>query len=106
MFSTLDPMQQIQSMGWMYRRAIGSGVSGIAIIGLWLILGPGLILSSAALIYGGIPRMDFAGFAQVLPFAALEIMFAVILYKGTRNYLRQRKASPDECKKCGSLCAI
>lgn len=102
-FATWDPMQQIRSMGWMYRRASGSGASGISTVGLWLLIGPGLLLTTGGLFMNGFPRADFTRALQALPLLALEIMLAIILFRGTRTFLRQRKQRLNERAEFGHV---
>lgn len=53
-FATLDPLRQIYSAGWVYRRAISGRQQPIIFWGMWLIFGPTVILAAIALIGGGI----------------------------------------------------
>lgn len=98
-YATYDPIQQIYSTGWLYRRAIGSGISTIALIGMWIIFGPTallmLIAIIARLVRGG--RVDLV--TAPIAIAACAIS-TVILFIVTRSYVRFKRRKPGQCLKC------
>ena len=101
-FSTLDPMKQIQSTGWLFRRAIDKGVSGVALLGLWVILGPPIFLLAIVFIYGGGRRIDGVfGLARLGIGILISVLYAAILFRVTKSYWHLKQSKPGHCIQCG-----
>jgi len=99
-FATYDPIQQIYSTGWLYRRAIGGGISTIAFVGMWLIFGPMTLITLLALAspaYNPFVEFDPLRWGLALLFAVLEI---TILTMVTRSYIHFKRRKPGHCAKC------
>ena len=95
-FVNLDPLKRIYSQGWLYRRSASGRIPPIVLLGIWLIFGSDLLMSALFLA----PIRSSEGVARdlwvwsTLPFA---VLYAAILYRVTRNYLRWRNCDkPDE----------
>jgi hypothetical protein len=94
----IDPLGQVYAAGDTYRRA-SSGRSGpIVLIGMWLIFGGGLVPLAVNLVYAltspgpsesEITPLRVLGVVMML---AAIVLYAAILRKVTRNYLRERSA--------------
>jgi len=88
-----DPYKRIASQGWLYRTASSEARRRITVIGMWLIFGPmiGAILSFAYLI-------DYKNSKSWLVLVGLLVLCAIpaiILFKTTRNYFRNRARMKD-----------
>jgi len=99
-FATYDPIQQIYSTGWLYRRAIGGGISTIAFVGMWLIFGPTTLFTLLALVspaYGPFVDFDPLRWGLALFFVVLQI---TILTMVTRSYIHFKRRKPGQCAAC------
>ncbi len=100
-FSTLDPMKQIYSTGWLFRRASGEGVSVFAVIGMWVILGPPVLLLVITMIFGDRPRtIDLLGLGRVGLGILVAVLYGAILFRVTNSYWRFKLRKPGHCV-CG-----
>ncbi len=100
-FATYDPIEQIRSTGWMYRRAIGGGISKMAFIGMWLIFGPTtlvLIFVLCSIVFYPTPTVSLLHFSITILFTFLQVM---ILYLVTKSYLKYRNRRVGHCEECG-----
>ncbi|MBP7088597.1 MAG: hypothetical protein KBB01_04785 [Candidatus Omnitrophica bacterium] len=80
---TYDPINRIHSVGWLYRRLASGPVPLIALIGVWLIFGPTLLI--------GIAYMKSGESFGIIIGVLLILVSGIILYRVTRNYLSHRK---------------
>lgn len=91
-FVNLDPLKRIYSTGWLYRRTASGRITPIACLGMWLIFGPGLLLSIFFLLEPMFGNSDSTGHMYLLHLVS-GLLCAVILYRVTKNYLRWRGSS-------------
>jgi hypothetical protein len=98
LLSNTDPLQRIQAEGYLYGRVVDSRPKPVILIGVWVLCLPwALIAGSFALmiLFAGIGS-GMAGFIAFWGAVALTIFPAVVLYKVTRNYLKQPERARDE----------
>lgn len=98
-YATYDPIQQIYSTGWLYRRAIGSGISTMALIGMWIIFGPTAVLVTIGLVTEAVGGRSAVTFGSVLSIVVGGLS-VYILYLVTRSYVRFKRRKPGQCVKC------
>lgn len=99
MFSTTDPMQAIYSQGWAYRRAATGRSNALAFWGMWLIFGP----AAAGVILALIDLASFGEEVSILGLGlsvAIGALYIAVLYRVTRNYIRQRRYKAGYCGVC------
>lgn len=91
LLSTTDPIQSIQTEGFIYRRSVEGRPKPIVVIGVWLLffplLGLGVIWMVTILTVGA--GTGTAGFVMFLIAAAVTYCGAVMLYRVTRNYFKK-----------------
>lgn len=100
-FATDDPLQQIHSTGWFYRKAVRSGVSRTALITFWIILGPvflGGLLGVAT--FGQRTDLGVARMAYWLASLLIPLLYGALLYRITRSYFRHRNLRENQCSHC------
>jgi hypothetical protein len=91
LLSTTDPIQRIQTEGFLYRRSVEGRPKPIVVIGVWLLFLPLLIIGvigMAGMVMIG-AGSGTAGFIVFLVSAALTYCGAAMLYRVTRNYLKK-----------------
>jgi hypothetical protein len=82
----LDPIQSINTQGFLFRKALEGPPKPIVLAGLWLMFFPALlgsIYAAVRLILNGSGFADFCLFWVCVGFAYAAF---VILYRVTRNY--------------------
>jgi hypothetical protein len=85
--ATLDPINQIQAQGHLFRTALRGRPRFIVLLGIWMMFFPVLLVSVSVaihLITSHDRRSDFVFFWAV---AGLAYVSLVILYRITKNYL-------------------
>ncbi|MBI4581037.1 MAG: hypothetical protein HY718_15140 [Planctomycetes bacterium] len=91
--SVIEPLKQVQATGWAYRRVLHGRPSRIVLIGMWLIMGPMVILPALGVFYQADWSWDWSParledlLAEVL-YSGFAVLYAIILYKVTANYFR------------------
>ncbi len=85
----LDPLRRIPAYGFLYRKASTGSPSKIGLIGMWLIFGPCLLVPPFMLVD------DFA-WPELISVALYVGFAAFLLYRTTKNYLRQANEQSDE----------
>ncbi len=91
LLSTTDPIQRIQTEGFIYRRAVEGRPKPIVVIGVWLLFLPLLIIGAIGmigLIFTG-AGTGTVGFVMFWLAAALAYCGGVMLYRVTRNYFKK-----------------
>ena len=91
MAATLDPIQSINTQGFLFRKALEGRPKPIVLAGLWLIFFPTLLVSLYAATRLILNRTGFADFFFFWVFVGLAYVAFVILYRVTRNYLTARR---------------
>jgi hypothetical protein len=86
--STLDPIQSIQTQGFLFRKAVDERPRLIVVVGMWILFFPALLASVYAAVKlisagGGLPNFIF-----FWAFVGLGYASIVILYRVTKNYVR------------------
>jgi hypothetical protein len=100
----IDPMGQIYAQGDTFRKAIGGPPRTIVLVGMWLIFGPALIMEIAILqptvsgmLHEGANGIDMrsalTAVVLFLGLAGMAVIYAVILYRLTRNFFRFRRVA-------------
>jgi len=85
-FVNLDPLNQVQSQGHLFREATNNPRSSIILIGLWIYFGITAFGISLVLFYSD---EELPLLANIL-FIGLGFLSCAILYKATKNYLNKR----------------
>ncbi|HKR00351.1 MAG TPA: zinc ribbon domain-containing protein [Pyrinomonadaceae bacterium] len=85
--STLDPMQTIQSEGFLFRKAVTGRPKPIVLLGIWILNLPAFAVSLGVAIYLLLNKRGWADFIFFWGAVAISFITFVILYKVTRNYL-------------------
>jgi hypothetical protein len=97
-YAEIDPMGQIYAQGDVFRKAVGKPRKPIVLIGMWLILGPNAIYGTGKAVQMlFMPFTDPSQFTNDPPSFFLTLCFFglaaavldTVLYRLTRNYLRQ-----------------
>ncbi|HWP52843.1 MAG TPA: hypothetical protein VN476_01850 [Pyrinomonadaceae bacterium] len=89
--ATLDPIQSINTQGFLFRKALEGRPKPIVLAGLWLIFFPALLCSLYAATSLVLNRTRFADFFFFWVFVGFAYVAFVILYRVTRNYLTARR---------------
>lgn len=89
-FATYDPLQQIQSTGWLYRKALRGKISPLATLAMWLIFGPFLFGAVLQLLISGRESGSFIRVGTWCVGVTIALAYGSILYRVTRNYIRYR----------------
>jgi hypothetical protein len=98
LIANADPLQSIRTEGFLLGKATEGKPKPIVLIGVWVMFFPGLIISalvSFSIIYGG-SGTGASGFLFFWGGIGLSVVFAVILFKVTRNYLRKSDANDEQ----------
>ena len=91
--ATLDPIQSINTQGFLFRKALDGRPKPIVLAGLWLMFFPVLLGSLYAATHLILNRTGIADFFFFWVFVGLAYVASVILYRVTKNYLtNDRKA--------------
>jgi hypothetical protein len=88
--ATLDPIQSINTQGFLFRKALEGRPKPIVLVGLWLMFFPALLGSLYAAICLILNRTSVADFFFWV-FVGFAYVAFVILYRVTRNYLTARR---------------
>lgn len=101
-FATYDPLQQIHSTGWLYRKASRSRIPAFAVLAFWWILGPVILAAMLGLMsVGRAVELGSARMAMWLVFLSISLLYGALLFRITRNYYRQRGLREGHCQHCG-----
>ncbi|MCP4639608.1 MAG: hypothetical protein GY851_04215 [bacterium] len=87
--ATHCPFGRTLTQGWLYRKIISGRPHPIALVGVWMILGPTALTVVLMPILAGSHGGDIANY---LTGAIVSLTAALVLFKVTRNYF----AAPDE----------
>ena len=93
LLSTTDPIQRIQTEGFIYRRAVEGRPKPVVVIGVWLLFFPLLVMGvigMVGLIVIG-AGTGTAGFVIFLLSAAAAYCGFAMIYRVTRNYFKYGK---------------
>ena len=100
-FATYDPLQQIQSTGWLYRKASQSRIPAFAVLAFWWILGPIVLSGLFGLTWiGRAGELGAARMAYWLIFLCISLLYGALLLRITRNYVRHRRLREGHCQQC------
>jgi hypothetical protein len=91
--ATLDPIQSINTQGFLFRKALEGRPKPIVLTGLWLMFFPALLGSLYAATHFILNRTGIADFFFFCVFVGFGYVAFVILYRVTRNYLTARRTS-------------
>lgn len=98
LLSNTDPLQRIQSEGFLYGKVVDSRPKPVILIGVWVICFPWALLSTwlalSALVNG--IGAGMGGFILFWLAVVLAIFPMVVLFKVTRNYLTMPKRTFDD----------
>ena len=86
-FVNLDPVDQIQSQGYLFREATNNPRSLIIIVGLWLYFGIAIVGVSLFLFFSNQDLPFFLNFFLI----GIALLGGFILHKATKNYLNRKK---------------
>lgn len=101
-YSTTDPMLLIQSQGAAYRNAATGRVSVFGLVGMWAIFAPQIPILIGTGVQIWVHGVGGTGFALLLTLllAALVSLYAAVLHRATRNYVRYRRYRAGMCGIC------
>lgn len=104
----MDPIKQIYTQGWIYRKAISGRTKPIIFWGMWLIFAPSALM---VIISGGFYFLSdhvitpHEGILQpILTWTMLvffTFIYVAILFRVTQSYFRYRRIRPGHCEQCG-----
>jgi hypothetical protein len=104
MFAATDPIRQIHSQGWGYRKAVSGPPRRLVLVGMWVIFGPALV---AAVVGVADLARQVGGVSGVLGLAlagAILVIYGVILLRTTRRYVlhrvREHRYKRGRCGNC------
>lgn len=101
-FATYDPLQQIHSTGWLYRKASRGRIPAVAVLAFWWIVGPIVLSGLIGLLWiGQRGELGAARIARWLIFLFTSLLYGVLLFRISRNYLRHRQLQENHCNHCG-----
>lgn len=89
--AALDPIQSINTQGFLFRKALEGRPKPIVLAGLWLIFFPALVGSIYAATQFILNRTGLADFVFFWVFVGFAYVAFGILYRVTRNYLTARR---------------
>ena len=89
--ATLDPIQSINTQGFLFRKALEGRPKPIVLAGLWLMFFPALLGSIYAATYFVLNRTGLADFFFFWVCVGFAYVSSVILYRVTKNYLTARR---------------
>lgn len=84
--ATLDPLNVIRAEGHLFRRALEGRPKLVVLLGVWILFGPLLVVTTFSafnLVLNRSSRADFVFFWFAVGLAYLS---AVVLYRVTKNY--------------------
>lgn len=96
--ATVDPLQTIRAEGFLLGKATEGRPKPIVLIGMWIMFFPAFIICaifSLSIIYdrSGEGASDFLFFWGGV---GLSVLFGVMLFKVTRNYLKPAESKNEE----------
>jgi len=109
MIATIDPIQQIYSTGWVYRRVISGGRWPLGLVGMWLIFGPAILITpflvGSSVTVLAAPHELGRSWAETIFIWSVWLfligLYPCILYRSTKSYIRHRQTRSGRCSKCG-----
>ncbi len=90
-YATTAPLEQIYSLGWMYRRSLSQPTRPIVLTGIWLILGPTFLWSAFMAVLPG--EHSWLGTTSGIFMMGLS---GIILYRITKNYIIERMRNGND----------
>jgi hypothetical protein len=81
-YATTAPLEQIYSLGWMYRRALSQPVRPIVLLGIWLIIGPTFLWSIWHIVWS-----DERFWLNIIIAVFWAGLSGMILYRITKNFI-------------------
>ena len=89
--ATVDPVQTIQTEGFLLRKSLEGRPKLIVLLGIWILHLPVLVVCAGSAIYLLFDLRGSAELVFVLAFAALACYAFIVLYRITKNYLTAGK---------------
>jgi hypothetical protein len=89
----LDPIQSINTQGFLFRKALEGRPKPIVLFGLWLMFFPALLGSLYGATHLILNRTRFADFFFFWALVGFAFVAFVILYRVTKNYLTARRGN-------------
>jgi hypothetical protein len=89
--ATVDPVQTIQTEGFLLRKALEGRPKPIVFLGLWILYLPMLLAGAGIAIYMIVNGRGLAAFVFFWAGMGLASFGFFVLYRATRNYLTKRK---------------
>lgn len=93
--STLDPLQTIQTEGFLFRKATEGRPQLIVLLGIWIVFLPWLAISVGVAIHIILNERGFGYFFFFWGAVGLAYIGFIILYRTTKNYLTIPKKEQD-----------
>ena len=96
-YVTVDPINLILAQGWLYRKAVSGRITVFGFWGMWIIFGGAILFMLIFLILSAGVDTDRGIYPGLWPYVFPLIVYIVILYRVTKNYLRfKRETSAAE----------
>jgi len=88
----LDPLKRIWSQGWIYRKAAFGSTSRFILCGIWLLFGTAIIMVPGLILW----EVEQYGLYEWIFAVCFFMVYAVILFRVTRNYIRKSRPNIGE----------
>ena len=85
--SNLDPVQVIQTEGFLLRKSLKGRPKPIVLLGVWILHLPILVVGVGAAVYLLVNFRGIADFVFILAMSGLAYYAFLVLYRITKNYL-------------------
>lgn len=90
-YVTVDPINRILSMGWLYRKAVSGRVTVFGFWGMWILFGGAILCMLIFLILSAGVDTDRGIYLGLWPYVIPLMGYIVILYRVTKNYLQIKR---------------
>ena len=90
MVANIDPIQRIYAEGFAYRSAVDGPPKLIIVVGMWLIFGPFLLVTSFFLLIDSASSLPGTAFLGLLALASI-----IVLYRTTKNYIVRSRGAHE-----------
>ena len=90
--TNLNPVQTIQTDGFLLRKALEGRPKPVVFLGVWILHLPVLVVGVGMVIYLLINFSELADLVFILAMAGLSCFAFIVLYRITRNYFTANKS--------------
>lgn len=89
--TNLDPVQAIQTEGFLFRKALESRPKLIVLLGIWILHLPVLVVGIGVAVYLLLHLQRPSDFVFIFAMSGLAYYAFVVLYRITKNYFTMSK---------------